>query len=142
MRDSYGRTGRSSQRGIWSNVHLDVCTKTLTYLGNDGKRFLKEMTRLGIRAVILDERSIQLESEKDLDLVLARIPGGAYLDNVKRQCSMKEPPTSSAPSSKVVEFGSPFVSPLVSLTTPLASQNDALLQLYKYTLGNIIGPLT
>lgn len=129
MKDSYiGKRMRST-------FHVDVCTKTITFVGklNDAKPFFKEVVKLGVHGTIVDSRSIQLDSEKDLDLILAHIPGGKHLRAVKHRCSLGLPTETPSPSADVIQFANVFSipSPPPAVAPPPAPPSDAMLNMYK-----------
>lgn len=72
----------------WSEVNVDICTKTLTFTGKDPKRFLRAIANLKVRATIFGERSVHLSSEEDLNLILLLVPGGEHLHDIKRRCNI------------------------------------------------------
>ena len=89
----------------WSEVNVDVCTKTLTFTGNNPKRFLKAIKNLKVRGTIHGERSVHFSSEEDLNLVLLLVPGGEHLHDVKRRCNIPPsppPPPPPPPPPRIV----------------------------------------
>jgi hypothetical protein len=111
MRDNKKRRPRPN---VWSKLHVDVCSKTVTYVGNDTKPFFVALQDTGLDFLILGERTVRL-SEEDLNVVLLLVPGGEHLQT--KHCVLHPTPAPSAP----VPAPTPAPSAPVPAPTPAPS---------------------
>ena len=91
---------RSKKTGwSWSEVSVDICTHIVTLTTSRSAHAMhKALASVGINFRPVNQHSVRLASEEDLNMLLLLVPGGRRLEHIRNRCRLLE--STQSPSTE------------------------------------------